>query len=193
MTGIILCGGKSSRMGSDKGLIQQVSKPWALIAAEKINELGFNYFLSVNDAQYSDYSILFSADKLIRDDVSINVYGPLLGILSAHLAMPREDLLVLACDMPLIQTTVITQLLSSPRGRTAEAFVFTNDEGYEPLCAIYTSAGLAHIMKSVKENKLSKHSLKYVLGQLSTYSIEVLPEQKKQFRNFNEQADLNDL
>ncbi len=56
MTGVILCGGKSTRMGSDKGLMQYQSITWAELAINKLAELNVPVVLSVNEQQYQLYS-----------------------------------------------------------------------------------------------------------------------------------------
>jgi len=193
MTGVILCGGKSSRMGTDKGLLKMASYTWAQAAAGKIAALGLPFYLSVNEAQYEDYAAHFASSKLINDNNTIEVHGPLQGVLSAHIKLPEEDLFILACDMPLMEIPVLQQLLNSSREHTADAFVFTNDGIYEPLCGIYRASGLAHIMQLLKNNQLPKHSMKYTLEHVSTYAIALSPEQKQCFRNFNAHADLNGL
>ena len=193
MTGVILCGGQSSRMGTDKGLLTTATHTWAQAAAGKIAALGLPFYLSVNEAQYPDYAAHFLNSKLIRDNNTIDVHGPLHGVLSAHIELPKEDLFILACDMPLMEIPVLQQLFNSSREHTADAFVFTNDGIYEPLCGIYSATGLSYIIQLLKNNQLPKHSMKYTLEHLSTYAIALRPEQKQYFRNFNAHADLNGL
>jgi molybdopterin-guanine dinucleotide biosynthesis protein A len=193
MIGLILCGGQSSRMGTDKGLITTATTNWAQVAAGKLAVLGLPCYLSVNEAQYAGYAMHFASSKLIRDNNAIAVHGPLQGVLSAHIEFPEEDLFILACDMPLMEVSVLQQLFDSSKKHAAGAFVFTNDDIYEPLCGIYTASGLAHILQLLKDNQLAKHSMKYTLEHLSTCTIALSPEQKQSFRNFNAHADLNGL
>jgi len=169
------------------------SHTWAQAAAGKIAALGLPFYLSVNEGQYEDYAAHFASNKLINDNNTIDVHGPLQGVLSAHIKLPKEDLFILACDMPLMGIPVLQQLLNSSREHTADAFIFTNDGNYEPLCGIYRATGLAHIMQLLKNNQLPKHSMKYTLEHVSTYAIALSHEQKQCFRNFNAHADLNGL
>jgi len=67
----------------------------------------------------------------------------LFGLLSVHLKYPEEDLLVLACDMPLIDAELIKQLLTKYNSETAVAFIFTKNGELEPMPGIYKSKDLA--------------------------------------------------
>ena len=194
MTGIVLCGGQSSRMGSDKGLLETGDSSWVQLAVDKLSSLGIPVKISVNKNQYAGYAKLFPANDLIQDNDSLNIKGPLLGLLSCHLALPEEDLFVLACDMPLMQASLLQQLYHHyQEPATHTAFVFTNDKEPEPLCAIYKAGGLSFIMSLLQSGKLLKYSMKFSLDHLQVKTIEAEAGQRKYFSNFNAHADLNGL
>ena len=194
MLGVILCGGQSSRMGTDKGLLKLHANTWAQTAVDKMAILQLPVFLSVNPGQYSDYSSVFAASQLIKDNVSLEVKGPLCGVLSVHLEHPEEDLFVLACDMPLMEPHLLEHLYTIYRQQpSADAIVFLNDQEQEPLCGIYSGKGLAYIVHLLQTNQLSRHSMKFMLDHINTYSTPLADEQKKYFRNFNAHAELNGM
>ena len=112
MLGIILCGGQSSRMGSDKGLLVLEAKTWAQTALDKLATLDIAMKLSVNEKQFAEYAKVFEKENLITDDSAADVRGPLLGVLSAHLQNGEDDLFLLACDMPLMEPPLLKELYS---------------------------------------------------------------------------------
>ncbi|MCH5717666.1 molybdenum cofactor guanylyltransferase [Niabella hibiscisoli] len=193
MTGIILCGGLSTRMGSDKGLIKTEVTNWATDAARKLQDLGMLVKASINTLQEHHYTNGLPGVDLITDNITLPVKGPLLGLLSAHIANPTEDLFVLACDMPLMETTLLKELYNLYQKTDAEAFIFTNEGEAEPLCAIYTSAALQKIMTMLQEGQLTRFSMKFTLDNLRLATLPLKEDQKKYFRNFNAHADLNGL
>ena len=194
MLGVILCGGQSSRMGTDKGLLKLHANTWAQTAVDKLSELKLPIVISINKLQLNDYSTIFSPQQLVTDNDSLEIHGPLSGILSVHLHYPSEDLVLLACDMPLMETELIKELLNIYQKQPAyDAFVFTNDGEPEPLCGIYKSNGLAHILQLYQTNQLPKHSMKFMLEHISTHTIPLSDDKKKAFRNFNAHAELNGL
>ncbi|HEY6505691.1 MAG TPA: molybdenum cofactor guanylyltransferase [Chitinophagaceae bacterium] len=194
MLGVVLCGGQSSRMGSDKGLLKLEAKTWAQTAFDKVAGLNFPIVISVNEKQHKDYAAVFPANELITDDGTLSIHGPLSGVLSVHLRHPAEDLLVLACDMPLMETALLKELLGHYRQYSSnDAFVYTNDGESEPLCGIYKAKGLAHILSLYQNKQLPKHSMKYMLEHIATHTIPVSEDKKKCFRNFNAHAELNGL
>jgi molybdenum cofactor guanylyltransferase len=194
MLGIILCGGQSSRMGSDKGLLVHEAKTWAQTAYDKLTSLNIPIKFSVNDMQQSEYAKVFTAEKLIADNDLLAVKGPLLGVLSAHLQNPDDDLFLLACDLPLMEPNLLKELFAlHQQSNNYEAYIFTSNKEPEPLCGIYTSKALKKITVLQKENKLLKHSIKFILSKLIVCEIALHDSQKVFFRNFNAHADINGL
>lgn len=193
MLGIILCGGQSQRMGSDKGLMKLEEKNWAQSAIDKMSALNIQVKISVNEQQFPLYAEIFSKDNLIIDDKTLSIKGPLLGTLSCHLAFPSEDLFVLACDMPLMEISMLQSLYKKKEEQNSDAFVFTNDGEAEPLCGIYTAKGLAVTLTMFKNGVLIKHSMKFMLDHLTVSKIPLSEEEKKYFKNINHHSELNGL
>ncbi len=197
MLGVILCGGKSERMGTDKGLI--ASQPdgnttWAENSSEKISSAGIQYVLSVNKEQYPFYSTLFPVQQLVTDNESLKIRGPLYGLLSVHIQYPDQSLFTLACDMPLMTTEILKELLQHYNQTSgSQAYLFTNDGEPEPLCAIYTPEALQHILHLYHSGQLVKHSMKFMLDHISTFTIPLKNEQKISFKNINAHSELNGL
>jgi molybdopterin-guanine dinucleotide biosynthesis protein A len=194
MLGVVLCGGQSSRMGADKALLKVEASTWAQTAIDKLAALHLQVVLSVNAFQQSSYAGQFNDCPLIADNKSLDIKGPLCGVLSVHLQYPTEDLLVLACDMPLMETVMLKELIAHFNQHPANnAFSFTNNNEPEPLCAIYKTTALSHILDLYHAGQLQKHSMKYMLEHASSFYIPLADDQKKYFRNFNAHADLNGL
>jgi len=181
-------------MGTDKGLIKLHANTWAQTAMDKLAGLPVPTLLSVSEVQYPDYLEVFSDQHLVKDNPDMDFHGPLAGVLSVHLQHPEDDLLVMACDMPLMEISMVKELLLLYQEQpSAAAFVFTNNNEPEPLCAIYTARGLAHVYQLWLAKQLTRHSMKFVLGHLHTVSAPLKDFQKKYFRNFNAHAELNGL
>jgi len=194
MLGIVLCGGQSTRMGSDKGLLQYGSKTWAQIAIDKLNGFEFPIVVSIHKDQFNGYSNIFSSQLLIEDDALLKGRGPLIALLSIHLKNPAEDLLIIACDLLLMEAELLKELLEYyNKHKDFDAFVFSNGGEAEPLCGIYKASGLRKILHLYQNGQLLKHSMKYCLEQINTYSIPLSDDKKKCFQNFNSLSDLTDL
>jgi len=185
MLGVILCGGESTRMGTDKGLIPVGTQTWATLAVEKMATLGIPVVVSVNDSQLPHYAEIFTREQLISDNPTLSLKGPLLGLLSVHFRVPVEDLFVLACDLPRMDTVLLEELYLRRQRNDAQAYLYTVDGEREPLCGIYTVSGLELITGLYHAQQLVRHSMKYALEQL-TVDSQPVPEDKKQcFENVN--------
>ncbi|WP_316797207.1 molybdenum cofactor guanylyltransferase [Pedobacter agri] len=194
MLGIVLCGGKSIRMGTDKGLLNHHGKPWAEIASDKLKKIGREVKFSINPHQKEKYINYFDEAHLIIDDPSLEINGPLLGVLSAHLKNPKADLFLLACDLLLMETRVLNKVIEvRATHKFYEAIIFKKKDQLEPLCGIYTAAALTKIMLWLQRGELHKHSMKFVLSKLEVLAIEIEQEDYRCFDNFNSHAEINGL
>lgn len=191
MTGLVLCGGQSSRMGSDKGLLSASGITWAQIAWKKLSSVVSPVAVSVNKQQLHSYAEYFPEQKLIVDNDQLTVGGPLRGLLSAHMTMPEEDIFLFACDLLFMETIVFKELLAQKHLFSGqEAFVFTQQREAEPLCGIYTATGLAKILSAYHAGALGKQSMKHALEMLDTSVTKLPPTWQPYFKNINTFHDL---
>ncbi len=144
--GLILSGGKSTRMGSDKGLIEYHGIPQREYLYKLAQTVCEKTFLSIRSEQETE---LGSEYNYIIDK---NEYkGPLNGILSAHREYPKVAWLVLACDLPLLNQSTIAQLVTN---RNLDAYATASATAKtrlpEPLVAIWEPLGLQNAVKHMK-------------------------------------------
>ena len=133
--GLVLAGGRSSRMGRDKaGLTYgngapQLERAMSLLAPHVVRA-----YVSVRTDQGTDP--LRARFEQIAD--SIENLGPIAGIIAAQARHPEAAWLVLACDLPLLDEETLASLLQARAPeRDATAFRSSHDGLPEPLCAIY--------------------------------------------------------
>jgi molybdopterin-guanine dinucleotide biosynthesis protein A len=190
LTGIVMCGGKSTRMGKDKGLLLKDNRTWAELAYGKFLEIGLPVKISINNSQKELYSKLFNETDLIEDYV--RVPGPLAGLLSVNGKMPGEDILLLACDLTDISESTMNELIDIylKKKDTFDFFVFINDHELEPLFGIYTDRGLRIVWQLIEEGKIDKFSMKHILETGKTFATPLRAEQQMEFKNYNERKDL---
>ena len=133
LKGLVLAGGKSERMGTDKGAIAYHGKPQRLYAADLLVEFCSEVFISCRPDQIntlqSSYPLL--PDKMLG-------LGPFGAIATAFLNDPNQAWLVVACDLPLLDQTAIQQLVGARNpSKFATAFQSPVNEFPEPLIAIW--------------------------------------------------------
>lgn len=190
MTGVVLCGGISSRMGSDKGLLEIDEKKWVENSAFLLSSLDIPVFISVNQKQVDSYSRFFTKQSLLIDNAILHLKGPLLGIMSVHLKIPGEDLFVLACDMIRMKEAVLDRMFREYTAGDADAYVYAIQNNREPLCAIYTSSALEKINELVYTHQLKNFSMRNVLDKLRTEYLAVEPHLTSCFKNVNSPEEL---
>lgn len=107
LSGLVLMGGKSRRMGEDKALIDYRGRPQALQAAHDLLALCREVHLSMRP----DQEIPFPPSMSRLVDRFLD-FGPLGGILSAFESAPRSAWLVVACDMPMLGPDTLQRLVA---------------------------------------------------------------------------------
>lgn len=131
--GLVLAGGKSQRMGRDKGELMYHNKIQREYEADLLTQFCNRTFISCRKNQ--DELIESSYEKLYDTFEGLGPYG---GILSAFRAFPNTAWLTLACDLPLLTKEALDQLVSR-RNPTKLATCFHNPETSfpEPLITIW--------------------------------------------------------
>jgi molybdopterin-guanine dinucleotide biosynthesis protein A len=146
--GLVLAGGKSSRMGSDKALLEQdgetqLSRAVALLA-ERVDRV----FVSTRADQASDAE----RGKFEQIVDRYEDIGPVAGILSAMDSNKEVSWLVLACDLPNIDDATIAYLMEQCSAEhPVTAYASSHDGLPEPLCAIYRPQSRAVIDSFVEQ------------------------------------------
>lgn len=158
MNGLLLIGGKSTRMGSDKS---------ELVLRDGLSqrERGINLLESVCDKVFISTSEDNGAENIIADN--FGTIGPLGAIASAQQAYPDASWLVLACDLPMLEKTHLQTLVSARDAASAATYFTSSTDGCpEPLCAIW-EPGTAPSIKAAVEagNHCPRSVLKKLNGQ----------------------------
>jgi molybdopterin-guanine dinucleotide biosynthesis protein A len=181
--GVVLCGGESKRMGSDKGLLLKDGTAWAVLIAEKLKEVGLAVVVSINEKQQEAYQKIFPETPLIVDHLPID--GPLDGLLSIHRNFPYKDILLMACDLIDMKLGVIQNLLISYTSSPEFDFYVYEQNGFtQPFCALYTARGLAPVYEAFEQNLLKKYSLHERFEKGKTLYLPVKDESS--FMNYNQ-------
>jgi cyclic pyranopterin phosphate synthase len=133
--GLVLTGGKSSRMGEAKALIDYRGKAHAGYMADTLKNYCDGVFLSAKKDQWKGTEL--ESYPTIEDDLENP--GPIGGILSAFKKYPQANWMIVACDLIHFNHNVIEKLLAS-YDPDAVATAYKNKEGDFPeaLCALYT-------------------------------------------------------
>ncbi|WP_420601711.1 NTP transferase domain-containing protein [Flagellimonas sp.] len=179
--GLVLAGGKSTRMGSDKGLIKYHSIPQQEHLYNLLNEVCDTVYLSVRQEQEGN---LVDEFNVIVDQ---NEYrGPFNGILSAYKTHPNVAWLVLACDLPLIDLSSLKELVKNRDPEKLATSFATKKSGLpEPLITIWEPTGLTKAISHL-ESTDSSCPRKFLINADTSL---VHPEQDEVLYNANSLED----
>ena len=131
--GLVLAGGKSTRMGKDKGMIPYHGMPQRDYLYHLLSRVCEKTYVSVRSDQIDEISNDF---ETIVDENEFR--GPYNGLLSAYKKHSDVAWLVLACDLPIINLQSLQELIAA-RDPNVLATTFAQKENPlpEPLCAIW--------------------------------------------------------
>lgn len=150
---IITCGGSSTRMGRDKGLIPYFGIPHRYYLYQLFAPYCQKTFISCNMEQSQSIEKTYG---FIKDEAPFAGHGPVSGLLTCFNAHPGTAILFSGCDYPYINNKEIERLLSHrDKECLATAFINKLTGKPEPLFTIYEYASFEIILKRFNENKFS--------------------------------------
>lgn len=148
--GLVLAGGRSTRMQRDKAALEYAGRSQLERAVELLTPLVERVFVSVRPDQTADPLRARFAQIVDAGEAK----GPIAGIIAAQSRHPDAAWLVLACDLPLLDRETLAHLLRSRQPqRQATAYRSSHDGLPEPLCAIYEPASREAIRAYVADGR----------------------------------------
>jgi molybdopterin-guanine dinucleotide biosynthesis protein A len=179
MTGIILAGGASRRMGTDKAFLEVNGKPLIEHILAVFSSLFARTIVVTNTPErYRGYAVEITSDAL-------PISGPLTGIYSGLLKSSDEYNFVAACDMPFLNPRLITYMGEIAAGHDAVVPQF--DGFLEPLHAVYRRGLLSRMESHIKKQDrrirgIFDHiDVRYVTEE----EIVRFDREKRSFKNLN--------
>ena len=195
---IILCGGKSSRMGRDKGSMIIHDKPMIKHILSTLNHQINEAIIVLNNqeriARYGEfidpedyaYAITFVEDEIKNK-------GPLPGIMTGLSNITGDYALILPCDSPYVTEKYINAIFSEIDGNYQAIVPYHDDKNRiktsEPLHSVYNRNVIPVIGNLIEDNILH---IKGLIEKIDTKFVLIDNEkiEKKEFRNLNRPSDI---
>ena len=183
VTGIILAGGKSRRMGSDKGLMIINGKPMIQYIIDQLESLGIPLLIVSNNPKYETFGIPVFED-------SIKSKGPMAGIYTGLLHSSTEKNVVLSCDVPKISATLIQKLLYADD--KSDVCILKHKNTLHPLIGMYKRSLLKDVKTSLNKDQLK---MKQFCIDMNCSVLDIVDDQfdAELILNINTKEELNQL
>lgn len=177
LTGVVLAGGRSTRLGTDKALLKMNNHPLYALAETKLAPFCTEVFHSINETQ--NIPVKNSVMDFYSDQ------GPLSGILTA-LDFIKQPIFILAVDMPNISSATIEELIARHKTEN-KVSAYYNDakQLWEGLISIWEPSILPDLTTYFKEGG---RSLQTFLHQIHASQVSLSKEEE--FRSVNTKEDL---
>lgn len=181
ITGILLAGGKSSRMEKEKGLVEFREKPLIQYGINLLLYFTDRIIISSGNPDYIPFGF-----EIIPDEVSGQ--GPSAGLAAALKSSTTPWNIVLACDLPFLEREFIEELLNY--AQNYQAVVPMHNGNMEPLAALYHKDLGKIFGEAVADGNLA---LRHILRSCRVKYFEADPMTEKYpnlFVNLNSMAQL---
>lgn len=185
--GYVLVGGKSSRFGQDKALLEWRGRPLAAHAARTVQSAAGSATLVGSAEKYQHLGY-----RVIPDPV--DGFGPLAGLLAALDDSASEWNLVVACDMPYLTTEFLGFLIVRARESAADVLLPVGLDGMtEPLCAVYSLSARDKIRRAVDSgvHKMTRAFESLRIKRLLAKEYQKFNLDEKLFTNLNSPQDVS--
>jgi len=143
ITGIILAGGKSSRMGQDKGLKLHDGIPFIKHIINALEPVTSNIFIITNSKEHQIFGLPCIPDI-------IKSQGPVGGIYTALKHTKTQQNLILSCDVPFVTSFVLENLIMQ---YDPDFDVITYKDN--PLITLYDKRSANNFFESIQLDRLS--------------------------------------
>lgn len=183
VTGVILAGGQSSRMGSNKALLPYRGGRFIEAIYRQFRGLFADVLLVTNTPEQYQFLDCPKVPDLYPG------MGALAGLHSGlqHSSMPH--IFAVACDMPYLNDALIRTLAA--RRYSVDVVIAEGDQGLEPLHAIYSRSCLPHVTEALCSGRRRIISFfpEVTVDTFSRAAVQALDPAFASFSNINTPAD----
>lgn len=177
---IILSGGKSSRMGTDKCDLLFCGVTLLNLQIDKMKEVG------INDIIASGYRGKNSKAKVIEDDI---MKGPLSGILKGLNVIKNDRAFVISVDVPLVKVESIKRIIDYSYEKNLDMTLMRHNGNREPIIGVYKKSLISKIENILAGDKYSVMKL----ADMCEYEFIDMNDEDKYFLNVNYKDDYDKL
>jgi molybdopterin-guanine dinucleotide biosynthesis protein A len=131
--GLVMCGGNSSRMGTDKSMLQYFEKPQRYYVYDMLLPYCEKVFISCNNDQANSIEAGYN---FIPDDETFSNIGPMAALLTAFTKYPDRHMLLIGCDYPFLKAAEL-EIFSKLCIDIPVSFYNKDEDVYEPMLAWY--------------------------------------------------------
>jgi molybdopterin-guanine dinucleotide biosynthesis protein A len=174
ITGILLAGGKSIRMGTDKGFLKFQGITFVERIIKSMKPFVNDILIVSNNSDYDQFK-----HKRVED--SIENSGPLAGLYTGLYHSETQYNLVLSCDVPYINGKVLSQIIEG-YDETFDAIQIESEGKTMPLVAIYKKQCLHRCLELLQN---SERRLQVAVEGFNTKTITLNTSLKKYVKNIN--------
>lgn len=174
LTMVVLAGGLSSRMGTDKADLCCRGRTFLEHQIEKGRKLG------VSEILVSGYRGESCAGRVVPDRLVQR--GPLGGMEACLRQAKHEKCLVLSVDCPLVSAQELKNLIKESLRTKSHAVILRHGEKLEPLIGIYSSSLADTMEEEIRKGKGSVFAMLHKVG----YGTYKSPGEEWQFQNVND-------
>jgi molybdopterin-guanine dinucleotide biosynthesis protein A len=174
ITGIILAGGKSSRMGTDKGFLKFQGSTFLERIINSMKPLVNDIIIVSNNSDYNEF-------KYKRVEDIIESSGPLAGLYTGLYHSKTQYNLVLSCDVPLLNSKVLNILLEGIDD-VSEVIQLKSKDSTLPLIAIYQKHCLHRCLELLQNGE---RRLQVAVEGFTTKTILLDTSLEKYVKNIN--------
>ncbi len=179
----ILCGGRSSRMGEEKGLVEFQGQTFVHRILDALFPLVAKPALVTKNSAYEAFKLEMIQD-LIEDK------GPVGGIYTALTHSTADLVLVLSCDIPKITTNVLSWLISESSIYPNKITFLSDGKNDYPLIGVYPKSCLPFFESSISKDELK---LRLLVESLPHQRIMIDPKSIHSLQNINTKKELVSL
>lgn len=184
MNGLVIAGGESTRMKTEKSRIVYRKKEIRYELYELLKTICNDVYISCNKSQVKDIE---PAYQTLIDDSEFANCGPMSALLTAYKLSPDKTWFVIACDYPLFQLQQLKHIYTERNSnKLATLYIHSSHQIIEPLIGIYEPNFYPILLKYFKQGQQSIRKI------LEVSDVQLIPSEALFLQSIDtpEQSDM---